>query len=101
MKKIVFAVLALALILPSLSFAATLATDPNYKQCAMCHGANGEGKPAMKTQPMKTYGAKSEADLTKAISDGVSTSTPKMPAYKDKLKPADIKALVAEIKATK
>jgi mono/diheme cytochrome c family protein len=102
MKKIAFAALVLALALPSLSYAADLASDANYKKsCAMCHGNAGEGKAAMKTKPMKEYGAKSAADLTKTIENGVSTGSPKMPSYKDKLTPDQIKTLVAEIKAAK
>jgi mono/diheme cytochrome c family protein len=81
------------------AFAADLASDANYKaKCAMCHGAAGEGKPAMKTAPLKDSAAKSEADLTTIISKG---KAPKMPAFDGKLKPEDIKAMVEEIKAAK
>ena len=101
MKKLLCAVLFLALVVPSISFAADLASDANYKaKCAGCHGANGEGKPAMKTKPMKDYASKSDAELTNAIENGT-TTTPKMPAYKGKLTDEQIKALVAEIKAAK
>lgn len=100
MKKIVYAALALGLMLPSMSFAADLASDPNYKQCAMCHGAAGEGKAALKTKPMKEYAGKSAADLTMAIEKGT-TGSPKMPGYAGKLSDVQIKALVAEIKAAK
>jgi cytochrome c6 len=98
-KTLVFAltIAVLGMMVPA-AFAADLATDANYKaKCAACHGATGEGKPAMKTAPMKDSAAKSEDELTTAITNGKG----KMPAYKDKLKPEDIKALVAEIKATK
>jgi cytochrome c553 len=101
MKKMLCASLLLALAVPTMSFAADLASDPNFKSCAMCHGAAGEGKAAMKTKPMKEYASKSEAELTKAITDGVATSTPKMPAYKGKLTDEQIKTLVGEIKASK
>ncbi len=79
--------------------AADLASDANYKaKCAMCHGAAGEGKPAMKTAPLKDSAAKSDADLTTIIDKG---KAPKMPAFEGKLAPADVKAIVAEIKALK
>ena len=79
--------------------AADLASDANYKaKCAMCHGAAGEGKPGMKTAPMKDSAAKSEADLDAIITKG---KAPKMPAFEGKLKPEEIKAIVAEIKAAK
>jgi cytochrome c553 len=81
--------------------AADLVSDPNYKaKCAVCHGANAEGKPALKTAPLKNAAGKSEADLTKAIENGT-TTTPKMPAYKSQLSADAIKTLVAEIKALK
>ena len=93
------AVLLLALVVPSVSFASDLASDANYKaKCAGCHGPNGEGKIAKK--PLKDAAAKGDAELTKVIEEGT-TTTPKMPAYKDKLTPEQIKALVAEIKALK
>ena len=76
MKKLLCAVLFLALVVPSMSFAADLASDANYKaKCGGCHGANGEGKAAMKTKPMKDYASKSEAELTKTIENGTTTST--------------------------
>ena len=101
MKKIVYTALALGLMLPAMSFAADLASDANFKQCAMCHGAAGEGKAALKTKPMKEYAAKGAAELATAIQNGVSTSSPKMPGYKGKLTAEQIKTLVGEIKAAK
>jgi len=99
MKKLLFAVLVLALVVPSLSFAADLASNADFKaKCAGCHGASGEGKPAMKTAPLKDSASKSEADLVKIITDG---KPPKMPAYKGKLTDAQIKDLAAAIKAQK
>lgn len=81
------------------SFAADLASDANYKaKCAMCHGASGEGKAAMKTTPLKDVAKKSDADLTTTITKG---KPPKMPGYEGKLTADQVKALVAEIKALK
>jgi cytochrome c553 len=95
MKKIAVALLTVALAAPA-ALAADLASDPNYKKCAPCHGAAGEGKG--KVAPLKASAAKSEADLTKAINAGVK---PGMPGYDGKLKADEVKALVAEIKALK
>lgn len=95
MKKIAVAFLTVALAAPA-ALAADLASDPNFKKCAPCHGAAGEGKG--KVAPLKASAAKSDADLTKAINEGVK---PGMPGYKDKLKLAEVQTLVAEIKALK
>jgi mono/diheme cytochrome c family protein len=98
-KMLAFAltIAVLGMIVPA-AFAADLTADPNYKaKCAACHGATAEGKPAMKTAPMKDSAAKSDDELTSTITNGKN----KMPAYKDKLKPEEIKALVSEIKALK
>ena len=98
MKRILVAT-ALAVAFAGTAFSADLAADPNYKaKCAMCHGASGEGKPAMKVAPLKDSAAKPEADLVATITKG---KAPKMPAFGEKLKPEDIKALAAEIKAQK
>jgi cytochrome c553 len=99
MKKLLFAIAALALFVPAMN-AAELSSNPDYKaKCAMCHGANGEGKPAMKTAPMKDYAAKSTTEqLEEVISKG---KPPKMPAYEGKLTPEQIKTLAADIKAAK
>jgi cytochrome c553 len=101
MRKTWGVVLCVALAVPSALLAANLADDPNFKaKCAVCHGAQGEGKPALKTAPLKNAAGKSAADLTKVIENGT-TTTPKMQAYKGQLAPAAIQALVAEIKALK
>jgi mono/diheme cytochrome c family protein len=98
MKKFMLAALFTSLVVPTMSFAADLTSDVNYKaKCAMCHGANAEGKAMMKTAPMKDVASKSEADLTAAISKGKG----KMPPYAGKLTPEQIKTLVSEIKALK
>jgi len=102
MRKLMLAVLLLALVVPSLSFAADLASDANFaKSCAMCHGKDPSKPGTVAKTPLKNAAAKSNAELTKAITDGVPTSTPKMPAFKGKLTDAQISALVSEIKALK
>ncbi len=86
--------------LTGIATAADLASNDVYKsKCAMCHGANGEGKAAMKTKPFKESASKSDADLTAAINDGVAGTT--MKSYKGKLTDAQVKELVAAIKSTK
>ena len=75
-----------------------------YKaKCAMCHGADGAGQTAM-GKNMKLRDLRSaevqkqtDAELVKWIADGKG----KMPAYKGKLTPADIDALVAFIRTLK
>ncbi len=97
MKIKVFATAAL-LLCGTLAFGADLSANADYKaKCAMCHGANGEGKPAMKTVPMKEVAGKSDAELTEAITKGKG----KMPAYEGKLSADQVKALVSAIKAQK
>jgi mono/diheme cytochrome c family protein len=66
-----------------------------YKaKCQMCHLADGSGNKGMKV-PAFTAGA-SEATLIAATKNGVSTSTPKMPAYA-----GNITSVVAYIKTLK
>jgi cytochrome c6 len=69
-----------------------------YKsKCAMCHGADG-AKAAGHDFSSADVQKKSDADLTAVITDG---KAPKMPKYGDKLKPEEIKGLVAYIRTLK
>ncbi len=98
MKKslVVLAGLALA---SSFAMAGDLASNADFKaKCAMCHGANAEGKPAMKVAPLKDAAGKSADELTATITKG---KAPKMPAFEGTLSADQIKALVADIKALK
>ncbi|MGA2003998.1 MAG: cytochrome c [Terriglobales bacterium] len=90
------ALIALAMIFSTYSFAEAPAT---FKQCAMCHGANGEGKAAMKTADFASADVQkqSDADLTGIITNGKE----KMPAYKGKLTDAQIGDLVKWIRTLK
>lgn len=57
------------------------AAEATFKaKCAMCHGADGKGKAAMKTPDFTSAEVqkKSDADLSGAITNGKG----KMPAYK-------------------
>ncbi len=75
-----------------------------YKsKCAMCHGPDGAGQTTMgKNLKLRNLGSaevqgQTDAQLTKWISDGKG----KMPAYKAKLTPAEIDALVGFIRSLK
>lgn len=75
-----------------------------YKaKCAMCHGPDGAGQTTMgKNMKLRALGSaevqkQTDAELVKWIADGKG----KMPAYKGKLTPADIDALVAFIRTLK
>jgi cytochrome c553 len=100
-KLILLPMLLLPLLIPSAK-PDDLVNDANYKaRCKVCHGPNAEGKPQMKIPALKARADRSEEELTKAIEEGNSTSTPKMPPFKDKLTADDIKTLVQEIRALK
>lgn len=75
-----------------------------YKsKCAMCHGPDGAGQTTMgknlKLRDLRSASVQTQTDvqLTKWISDGKG----KMPAYKAKLTPADIDALVGFVRSIK
>jgi mono/diheme cytochrome c family protein len=91
------AVLALTLVCSTYTFADAGA---DYKaKCAMCHGANGEGKAPMKTRDFASADVQkqSDADLNGIITNGKD----KMPAYKGKLTDAQISDLVKYIRTLK
>jgi mono/diheme cytochrome c family protein len=76
----------------------TAATEATYKaKCAACHGADGKGKEALKTQDFASSAVQnmSDAELTAVITDGKG----KMPAYAKSLKPDQVKDLVAFIRS--
>jgi len=98
MKKSL-AVLAGLTLASSLAMGADLASNADYKaKCAVCHGANGEGKAALKTPPLKDSASKSESDIADIITKG---KPPKMPAFGGKLSADQIKGLAADIKSLK
>lgn len=66
-------------------------------KCAACHGANGEGKAAMKTAPLKD----SKADCAATVKSGKEASPVKMPSFDGKLTPDEIAAVCAHIKTLK
>jgi mono/diheme cytochrome c family protein len=73
----------------------------NYKaKCAMCHGADGTGKAAMKVPSFKLPEStkESDAELSAAIKNGKGTGAVKMPAYTGKLTDAQVKDLVVYVR---
>ena len=71
-------------------------------KCASCHGANGEGKSAMKTPDMSLPATQKQTDaqLKTTISDGKKDKST-MPAYKGKLTDAEMDSLVQYIRTFK
>ena len=93
----IFAIaLAVVLSLP-LSAHAQDAAALYKSKCAMCHGADGM-KAAGHDLSSAAVQKESDADLAAVITDG---KPPKMPKYGDKLKPEEIKGLVAYIRTLK
>lgn len=92
------ALVALALIFSTYTFADAPA-GYGAQHCAMCHGANGEGKAAMKTVAFASADVQkqSDADLTGIITNGKG----KMPSYKGKLTDAQIGDVVKWIRTLK
>jgi len=102
MRKFLLALMFLSALQVAEAFGGELTSDPNYQaRCKICHGNNAEGKATMKIPALASRANRDASELTKAIEDGNSTSTPKMPSFKEKLTAEDIKTLVAEIKALK
>jgi cytochrome c6 len=74
------------------------AAEATFKaKCAGCHGTDGKGKEALKTQDLASTAVQnmSDAELTSIITDGKG----KMPAYGKSLKPDQVKDLVAYIRS--
>ena len=94
---------ALAVVLSLSLFAQAQGGADTYKaKCAACHGADGTGSAMGKKMGAHDFTAAevqkmSDADLTDAINNGKN----KMPKYADKLKPEEVKELVAYIRTLK
>jgi mono/diheme cytochrome c family protein len=86
--KVTFLVLAIALVLfialPNLSWGAEDGAALFKANCAMCHGADAAGKPAMKAPAVK---GKTAADVTKAMAN------PKHASVQKKVNEAQLKAI--------
>ncbi len=87
--------LALFILIPNLSWAEDGAVIYKAK-CAMCHGPDAAGKPAMKAPSLISDEAKkkSDADLSKAV-----TGTAKHPPAAKTMPADDVKAVVAYIRS--
>ena len=85
---------ALFILIPSLSWAEDGAALYKAK-CAMCHGADGAGKPAAKIPSLISdeAKAKSDADITKTVQ-----TNPKHAAVAKALSDDQLKAVVAAIR---
>jgi mono/diheme cytochrome c family protein len=103
MKRFVLALAIMAMMLAPLAAIAADGAAVYKAKCASCHGPDGKGETSIgKSMKLKSLASAevqktSDADLTKTISDGKG----KMPAYKAKLSPDEIKALVAYIRTLK
>ena len=101
MKMILRGMLAmviLSLVCSTFAFA-DAAADYKANNCAMCHGANGEGKAAMKTKDFASPDVQgmSDADLAGAIAKGKGM----MKGYDGKLSKDQIDGLVKWIRTLK
>ena len=69
-------------------------------KCAVCHGANGEGKPALKAPSLTSDEAKklSDADLTDMIANGGKEKRATHAFSKKGVNDEQVKALVAFIR---
>jgi len=95
--RVAIVLAALALIASTFAFAEAPA---DYKaKCAMCHGANGNGNPGMKTIGFETADVQkmSDAELTDVITKGKG----KMPSYEGKLSKEQIDGIVKWIRTLK
>ena len=74
------------------------------EKCAKCHGADGKGVEKFKKQGVKDLTtdawqkANTDVKITAAINNGKGEF---MPAWKGKVKPAEVKALVKHIRSLK
>ncbi|MBZ5613555.1 MAG: cytochrome c [Acidobacteriia bacterium] len=86
---------ALFVLIPNLSWAGEDGAALFKAKCAMCHGPDGAGKPAMKAPSLISDEAKklSDADLAKAVVEKA-----KHPAGVKSLSADDVKAIVAHIR---
>ncbi len=106
MKKLIPILATCILIAAPSAFAGGSGSDGAaiYKsKCAMCHGPDAAGQTPMgknlKLRDLRSAEVQkqSDAELVKWITDGKG----KMPAYKGKLTPADIDAVVAFLRTLK
>jgi len=95
--KTILAVFVFALVCTPFTFADAGA---DYKaKCAMCHGANGEGKEAMKTRDFGSADVQKQSDAE--LTDTIAKGKGKMPGYDGKLTKDQIDGLVKWIRTLK
>jgi len=94
--RVTILVLVIAIVLfialPNLSWAAEDGAALYKANCAMCHGPDAAGKPAMKAPAIK---GKTEADIKKAFEN------PKHTVVKKKLNDEQVKAIADYLKGLK
>ena len=103
MHRFAIVLVTLGLAIPAF---ADEAADNFDKKCGSCHGKDGKGKTKMGeklkakdyTDP-KVQDAMTDEQAVKAVTDGVKEA--KMPAFKEKMKPEEIKAVVAYMRTFK
>jgi cytochrome c6 len=93
---------ALFLILPNLSWAASEGATLYQSKCAMCHGADLAGKPAAKIPSLISDEAKqqSDADLTDAIANGGKNKKASHAFATKGVTPDQVKMVIAYIRDT-
>jgi mono/diheme cytochrome c family protein len=102
-KRQLIALLTLALLTLAPALYAADGAATFKAKCAMCHGPDGAGQTAMgknlKLRDLRSAEVQkqTDAELVKWITDGKG----KMPAYKGKLTPVEINAVVAFIRTLK
>jgi len=95
--KVTLAVFVLALVCAPFTFADAGA---DYKaKCAVCHGASGEGKAAMKTRDFASADVQKQSDAE--LTDIITKGKEKMPSYDGKLTKDQIGDLVKWIRTLK
>ena len=105
MSKLMMLIGALAVtlfvLLPNLSWAAEDGAALYKAKCAVCHGADGQGKPAAKIPSLASDDAKkmSDADLTDAIANGGKNKKASHSFAQKGVTPDQIKALVEQIRS--
>ena len=100
MRKGIALIALMAAATVTTAFAQGSGADTYKSKCAMCHGADGTGKAAMKVPSFKTPESvkESDAELTAAVKNGKGTGAIKMPAYTGKLTDPEIKDVVAYVR---
>ena len=100
MRKTSVAILMVAMVLMLAPAARASDTEDLYeKKCKMCHGADGKGDTAAgKKLATRDFHSADVMKMTDTeLTDAINNGKNKMPAYAAKLKPEQVKGLVAYI----